>query len=388
MNDFINISLNGEWDFFYSPQKFISSVSELPVSEMFTGKMVIPGYWDDYYELFDEEDFFGLTARFNPDYRKPHFPMGRSLTPHASSSFLIGTGFYRKRFFVKESFNGASLTVGPAMWDCFVYCNGAFVGTAAGYSTANTYQLEKYLETGVENELILVVCNVHDDGGAYHRVDKSHDGIPFGTRPGQHRGLAAQGYQSERGGINCGVTLKLFPQAELSDYFISFVNNIPHWHVETRGGKASLEWKISYAGKTVDSGEFEMEGCAEFISAVPPVLWSDRNPELCDIELTLKSGETITDHVEFKWGACDVSRRGMELLVNGIPTFFRGVTEHCYFAETTNPHCDKARYLRDLSVIRAAGFNFIRCHTWCPPEAFYEACDELGFLVQTELPSV
>ena len=128
MNNPLYISLDGEWDFFYSPQKFISSVSELPVSEMFTGKMVIPGYWDDHYELFDEEDFFGLTARFNPDYRKPHFPMWRSLTPHASSSFLIGTGFYRKRFFVKESFNGASLTVGPAMWDCFVYCNGAFTG--------------------------------------------------------------------------------------------------------------------------------------------------------------------------------------------------------------------------------------------------------------------
>ena len=116
--------------------------------------MVTPGYWDDHYELFDEEDFFGLTARFNPDYRKPHFPMGRSLTPHASSSFLIGSGFYRKRFFVAEKFRCATLTVGPAMWGCCVYCNGNFAGQTTGYSTASTCHLEDFLKSG-ENELII-----------------------------------------------------------------------------------------------------------------------------------------------------------------------------------------------------------------------------------------
>ena len=67
---------------------------------------------------------------------------------------------------------------------------------------------------------------------------------------------------------------------------------------------------------------------------------------------------------------------------------FRGATEHCYFPETCNPHFDKEKYLRDLGQLRKAGFNFIRCHTWCPPEPFYDACDELGLFVQTELPSV
>ena len=73
------ISLDGEWDFYYSPQKFIPLESELPDAELFTGRMVTPGYWDDHYELFDEEDFFSLKARFNPDYRKVHFPIGSLL---------------------------------------------------------------------------------------------------------------------------------------------------------------------------------------------------------------------------------------------------------------------------------------------------------------------
>ncbi len=388
MDKFINISMDGEWEFFYSPQKFTPILSILPEAESYTGRMVTPGYWDDHYDLFDEEDFFGLTARFNPDYRKPHFPMGRTLTPHASSSFLIGTGYYRKQIFIPEGFKSVQLSVGPAMWGCCVYCNGNFAGQVTGYSTGSCYILEDFLRAGQENEIIIVVCNLHDDGGAYHRLDKSHDGIPFGARPGQHRGLAAQGYQSERGGINCGVSLKLSPGAVLTDYFISFARQVPCWHVETRGEKAELQWRMSWQGNVIDSGTVDVDGTVEFTSALPPELWSDRKPALCDIELILKCNGLVTDQAEFRWGAALLTADKMALKLNGIPTILRGVTEHCYFADTTNPHCDKEKYLRELGVLRKAGFNFIRCHTWCPPEPFFQACDELGFIVQTELTSV
>ena len=388
MNTPLSLSLDGEWEFFYSPQKFDPPISTLPPSKQFTGKMVTPGYWDDNYDLFDEEDFFGLTARFNPDYRKPHFPMARSLMPHASSSFLIGTGFYKKRFIAPETFSYAVIHVGPAMWGCSVFCNGNFAGKITGYSTGSRFILEEFILPGQENEIIIAVCNLHDDGGAYHRLDTTHDGMAFGSRPGQHRGLAAQGYQSERGGIGGGVSLKFTNHAEIVDYCISFADERPRWFVETRGNKAVLDWQMSFEGKIVDSGSQEISGKSVFYSDVPPQLWSDRNPKLCDIQLTLKTDNTICDKVSFKWGARKLTVEKMHFKLNNIPTFLRGVTEHCYFAETTNPHFDKDKYLRDLAVLREAGFNFIRCHTWCPPEPFFDACDELGFLVQFELPSV
>ena len=174
MNTPLSLSLDGEWEFFYSPQKFDPPISTLPPSKQFTGKMVTPGYWDDNYDLFDEEDFFGLTARFNPDYRKPHFPMARSLMPHASSSFLIGTGFYKKRFIAPETFSYAVIHVGPAMWGCSVFCNGNFAGKITGYSTGSRFILEEFILPGQENEIIIAVCNLHDDGGAYHRLDTTH----------------------------------------------------------------------------------------------------------------------------------------------------------------------------------------------------------------------
>ena len=140
------IALNGIWDFFYNPQEFEVDKTVLPRIKDYSGKMVIPGYWDDNYELFDEEDFFGLAARFNPDYRKVHFPMGKSLTPHAASSFLIGSGYYRKEVELNLSENErVFMNVGPAMWGCFVYCNGSYVGKTTGYSVASAYELTEFV---------------------------------------------------------------------------------------------------------------------------------------------------------------------------------------------------------------------------------------------------
>ncbi|MBO5959937.1 MAG: hypothetical protein J6Q65_07425, partial [Lentisphaeria bacterium] len=283
------------------------------------------------------------------------------------------------------------LTVGPAMWGCCIFCNGSFAGKVTGYSTATDFDLTGLLKPGVENELIIVVCNVHDDGGAYHRVDKTHDGIPFGARPGQHRGLAAQGYQSERAGIGGGVSLKITGSARIADWFLSCEENIPRWHAELVNAKGlDLRWQI--ADKTeqiIASGTVVCDGdTADFTTPVELALWSDRDPVLYTVTLQLLLNGNIVDSVSRKWGQRIVRPHGSNLLVNGAPTYFRGVTEHCYFAETCNPHFDKEKYLHELGVLKAAGFNFIRCHTWCPPEPFFDACDELGIFVQTELPSV
>ncbi|MBQ9788130.1 MAG: hypothetical protein IJW31_00825 [Lentisphaeria bacterium] len=388
-----DIILNDVWDFYYNPQKFEVGKSDLPALKEYSGKMVIPGYWDDHYELFDEEDFFGLTARFNPDYRKPHFPMGKSLTPHAASSFMVGSGYYRKEIELDlASDERAFLQIGPAMWGCAVYCNGKYAGNTTGYSVGSTYEITKLLKKGV-NELIIIVCNRHDDGGAYHRLDKSHDGIPTGCRPGQHRGLAAQGYQSERGGIGGGVKIHVTQKSAFRDWFVSFENRKLHWHFELAGGERKrLEYQVRDGGNILDSGEVicDQRDVFDFECDVKlPELWSDENPKLYDFEATLYDAKNnLLDREVIKYGARTFTARNPQLLLNDVPTFLRGVTEHCYFPETTNPHFDKDKYLKDLGVLKKAGFNFIRCHTWCPPEPFYDACDELGFLVQTEFPSV
>lgn len=385
------IDCNGIWEFYYAPQKFIPGVTALPDRKLFTGHMAVPGYWDDHYDLFDEEDFFSLRARFNPDYRKPHFPAGHTFLPHASSSFLVGTGYYRRT--VSADFPEGShviLSIGPAMWGCAVYCNGTFAGEETGYSVGTDFDLTGLFHPGEENEIVAVVCNVHDDGGAYCRIDGSHDGKAYGTRPGQHRGLAAQGYQSERAGIGGGIALTITGAGRMKDCFLSFETGIPHWHVECENSCGKLlEWSMSDGGTVIDSGTLLCSSDKiDFYSRKLPQNWSDRNPKLYQYELKLIDNGAVTHIVSGRCGSRVLKCEGYSILVNGRPVYFRGATEHCYFPESCNPHFDKAKYLHDLGQLQKAGFNFIRCHTWCPPEPFYEACDELGIYVQTEVPSV
>ena len=159
------ISLDGMWEFFYSPQKFTRN-DALPERALFTGRMVTPGYWDDHYELFDEEDFFSLRARFNPDYRKPHFPSGTSILPHASSSFLIGSGFYRKQISLPDlEEKRFFITIGPAMWGCFVYCNGQLAGNTTGYSVSSEFEHnEEFKQCGLKElkEILEVIADRND----------------------------------------------------------------------------------------------------------------------------------------------------------------------------------------------------------------------------------
>lgn len=47
----------------------------------------------------------------------------------------------------------------------------------------------------------------------------------------------------------------------------------------------------------------------------------------------------------------------------------------------------EAGWLRVLKVARSYGINHYRFHSWCPPEAAFEAADELGTYMAPELPN-
>ena len=92
-------SLDGDWDFYYTPDepgKKLSPPPEgwledipmtspafapgdrppsPPEAKSFEAKMPVPGYWDDHLENLRLASF-SSTARFNPLYRKIEFPLG------------------------------------------------------------------------------------------------------------------------------------------------------------------------------------------------------------------------------------------------------------------------------------------------------------------------
>ncbi len=111
-------------------------------------------------------------------------------------------------------------------------------------------------------------------------------------------------------------------------------------------------------------------------------LWDEFSPALQRLEVRL--GED-TKTVEF--GLREVRVKGTQFTVNGRPVFLRGTLECCVFPKTGYPPTDVAEWKRILSIIKSYGFNHVRFHSWCPPEAAFVAGDELGLYFQVECSS-
>lgn len=81
-----------------------------------------------------------------------------------------------------------------------------------------------------------------------------------------------------------------------------------------------------------------------------------------------------------------VTNRG-QFIVNGRPTLLRGKNDCALFPLTGYAPMDKKEWKRLLGISASYGINHYRFHTWCPPEAAFQAADELGIYFAIELPN-
>ena len=120
-------------------------------------------------------------------------------------------------------------------------------------------------------------------------------------------------------------------------------------------------------------------------------LWDEFNPVIYRLRLDF----TIRSPKDAAWEDTRIVHFGLrkfstfrnQFLINGRPTFLRGKHDACVFPLTGYPPMDKASWLRVLGIAKSYGINHYRFHSWCPPEAAFEAADELGMYLQPELPN-
>jgi hypothetical protein len=119
-------------------------------------------------------------------------------------------------------------------------------------------------------------------------------------------------------------------------------------------------------------------------------LWDEFQPAMLRLTLSLETkadDEQFSDRRSVNFGMRDFTKERNRLKINGRPVFLRGKTDCCLFPLTGYPPMDKAGWLRVLSIARSYGINHYRFHSWCPPEAAFEAADELGVYFQAEIPN-
>ncbi len=82
----------------------------------------------------------------------------------------------------------------------------------------------------------------------------------------------------------------------------------------------------------------------------------------------------------------DFHIKGQHFYANGHKIFLRGKHDACVWPLTGHVAMDVASWMDYLGTCQAYGLNHVRFHSWCPPEAAFVAADELGIILQPELP--
>jgi len=111
--------------------------------------------------------------------------------------------------------------------------------------------------------------------------------------------------------------------------------------------------------------------------------WSEFTPELQHLTLTL-SGSEGEHQREVTFGMREIRTDGNRMLLNGEQLQQRFTHDGGGFPLTGYPAMDVATWKRIFGICKDWGLNGMRFHSWCPPEAAFQAADEMGFYLQPE----
>jgi hypothetical protein len=154
---------------------------------------------------------------------------------------------------------------------------------------------------------------------------------------------------------------------------------------------ASLEMRVlDMSGKPVGTlivaKDIALNATANLSGMIAnPRLWTAETPNLYQLEVQLKLGNTVVHTVHQKFGFRTIEvRPGQGLFVNGNRVFLKGVARHSFWPDSGRTLSEKISR-DDINVIKELNGNAVRSSHYPPDRHFLDACDELGLYVLDEL---
>jgi hypothetical protein len=280
-----------------------------------------------------------------------------------------------------------------------VWINGTYAGWRNALGTAQAFDVTGLIVPGCENTIAIEVDNGNYSAGKWFSNGESGDWI---TNSHMATGETATNWNGIIGKIQLIAESPVFiksisvsPQAFERKARIrvavgSSIMTDGTVTVTFRGASRNHDEIRDPDGISVD---FHANGPETFIEfdyffGREAKLWSEFTPVLYRLSAGLsaengriKSCRTISFGLrDFRIGG-----KGKQFEINGLTTFLRGEANCNVFPVTGYCIMDKEGWTEFLLKLRAFGVNFLRFHSWCPPQAAFEAADELGMYMQPEL---
>ena len=160
---------------------------------------------------------------------------------------------------------------------------------------------------------------------------------------------------------------------------------------EIRGGDENFTvmYRICNAeGREVAGAIRPADAAAVKISVPEVTLWDCDHPYLYTVSAVLQRRNEAYDEVSARIGVRSFSCHPEKgFILNGVPTPLRGVSRHQDMLYKGNALTREDHY-QDARIIKELGANTIRLAHYQHSQDFYDACDELGFIVWAEIPFI
>ena len=260
------------------------------------------------------------------------------------------------------------------------YVNGVYVGHLACYCGTYKYDITDLVRPGEKAVVAVKVRNdvpsgkglmnwIHRFGGLYRSAEI--DATPAVALDDVY---VSGDVDRQRAAVHVGLRISRPAPANVRSWEvavkISTLNGVP-------AGSASAA-----VGITGENTEEIVLNAA----IVPFRAWSPEHPNLYKAEVVLKAdGKPVDGWIE-RFGVRKWEVRGGHFYLNNNKYFVRGYGDDFIYPLTLVSPPSREEHRKHLQLAKSYGFGYVRHHTHCEIPEFYEAADELGVMIQPELP--
>jgi beta-galactosidase len=308
------------------------------------------------------------------------WPLPFDCIPRPLNHVYMGTARYRRGVVIPKDWYGKRiwLKVGGVRTEAWFWVNKKRVAHLNTYCGSYKYDVTDLVSPGKVAEIVATVRN---------------------DTPSRKGCMAAF---HRWGGFYRDIELEATPATWLDDVWVrgDFDNRAALVNVSVRhvGDKAPGKLALNIVIKTLDGKPAETfsralapdeNGNADVVCVVPlkefrP--WTPERPDLYVADVTLISDDGPIHGWSERFGVRKLEVRGERFYLNGSPYYLRGFGDDYIYPLTLISPPDRAVHVEHLKMARRAGFNYVRHHTHCEIPEFFEAADEVGILIQPELP--
>lgn len=348
--------------------------------------------YDKDWQFFRSDAVIDLaTAQQHKEWETVQIPHTPKIEPLVVNDQFQGDAWYKKTIAAEESWKGKHITLKfeAAMNVAEVWLNGEKLTTHVGGYLPFTTNLTEKLKWDKPNELMVRLDN-RDNPVTGPKPLKDLD---FNTYGGIYRHVylqinndlhitdAVAASKTASGGI-----FVTYPQVTTEQATVRIKTHLANTNTDPKKFRVVQQLLVGDKVVVDQTGEQQtINGksdaeCTLDLVVANPQLWSPKKPNLYNLVTRVYEGDSLVDEQTTRIGIREFKWVKNQLLINGEPTFLRGVNRHQEYPYVGYATSDAADY-RDAVKIKSAGFDYVRLSHYPHSPAFMAAADELGLVL-------